>query len=208
MGDCCAAWFSLHSQPYATKQHRYFFHPLVRRSATAHAAGAVVRGHGGDAVSWAFATVLVCGCSPLPKTWAGAPESFSLAIAVPKPGVGILGIFVGILAYRWGAFKILIAGAALYALGLAGNGLAPTTLVVYFDHGPGRLARRRSGTTYAVVYGVLGRPDSAASRRSWAMGVTAAAGSFGQFFMVPVEGALIAQLGWSNALLALAGWSC
>ena len=36
------------------------------------------------------------------------------------------------------------------------------------------------------------------------MGVAAAAGSFGQFFMVPVEGKLIAQFGWSNALLILA----
>jgi hypothetical protein len=31
------------------------------------------------------------------------------------------------------------------------------------------------------------------------MGVAAAAGSFGQFLMVPVEGQLIAQLGWQSA---------
>ncbi|MES1264446.1 MAG: MFS transporter, partial [Variovorax sp.] len=43
-----------------------------------------------------------------------------------------------------------------------------------------------------------------AERRSWAMGVAAAAGSFGQFLMVPVEGQLIARLGWQTALLALA----
>ncbi|KAF1019715.1 MAG: hypothetical protein GAK30_02948 [Paracidovorax wautersii] len=36
------------------------------------------------------------------------------------------------------------------------------------------------------------------------MGLTAAAGSFGQFFMVPVEGMLIDSLGWQQALLALA----
>lgn len=35
------------------------------------------------------------------------------------------------------------------------------------------------------------------------MGVAAAAGSFGQFLMVPVEGWLIASLGWQQALLAL-----
>ena len=35
------------------------------------------------------------------------------------------------------------------------------------------------------------------------MGVAAAAGSFGQFLMVPV-GFLIASLGWQTALLALA----
>ena len=36
------------------------------------------------------------------------------------------------------------------------------------------------------------------------MGVAAAAGSFGQFLMVPVEGWLIVGLGWQQALLALA----
>ena len=60
----------------------------------------------------------------------------------------------------------------------------------------------QAGTTYAVIYGVLGR-QIAPERRSWAMGVAAAAGSFGQFLMVPVEGWLIASLGWQQALLAL-----
>jgi predicted MFS family arabinose efflux permease len=61
----------------------------------------------------------------------------------------------------------------------------------------------QAGTTYAVIYGVIGR-QMPAERRSWAMGVTAAAGSFGQFFMVPIEGQLIGRLGWHSALLVLA----
>ena len=40
-------------------------------------------------------------------------------------------------------------------------------------------------------------------KRSWAMGVAAAAGSFGQFLMVPTEGLLIAHLGWDQALMVL-----
>jgi predicted MFS family arabinose efflux permease len=60
----------------------------------------------------------------------------------------------------------------------------------------------QSGTTYAVIYGVIAR-NVAPERRSWAMGVTAAAGSFGQFLMVPVEAWLIAAWGWQNALLVL-----
>jgi predicted MFS family arabinose efflux permease len=60
----------------------------------------------------------------------------------------------------------------------------------------------QAGTTYAVVYGVIGR-QIPAERRSWAMGVAAAAGSFGQFLMVPVEGWLISGFGWQNALLML-----
>ena len=130
---------------------------------------------------------------PITQDMGWSRESFSLAIAVQNMAWGILGIFVGILADRWGAFKILIAGAALYALGLAGMALAPTTWLFILSTGL-VIGAAQSGTTYAVVYGVLGR-QIPASRRSWAMGLTAAAGSFGQFFMVPVEGALIPQLG-------------
>jgi predicted MFS family arabinose efflux permease len=52
------------------------------------------------------------------------------------------------------------------------------------------------------VYGVIGR-NVPADRRSWAMGITAAAGSFGQFLMVPTEGFLISQFGWQEALTLL-----
>jgi len=60
----------------------------------------------------------------------------------------------------------------------------------------------QAGTTYAVVYGVIGR-NVPAERRSWAMGVAAAAGSCGQFLMVPIEGQLISSLGWQEALTVL-----
>ena len=57
----------------------------------------------------------------------------------------------------------------------------------------------QAGTTYAVVYGVIGR-NVAPEKRSWAMGVAAAAGSFGQFLMVPVENWLIGGFGWQNGV--------
>jgi predicted MFS family arabinose efflux permease len=53
-----------------------------------------------------------------------------------------------------------------------------------------------------VIYGVIGRNVSL-EKRSWAMGVAAAAGSFGQFLMVPTEGFLISSLGWQQALVTL-----
>jgi predicted MFS family arabinose efflux permease len=53
-----------------------------------------------------------------------------------------------------------------------------------------------------VIYGVIGR-NVPAEKRSWAMGVAAAAGSFGQFLMVPTEGFLISSFGWQQALVIL-----
>jgi MFS family permease len=113
----------------------------------------------------------------------------------------LIGIFAGMLADRFGAFKVLAVGCVLYALGLAGMALSPDALTFSLTAGV-LIGAAQAGTTYAVVYGVIGRQIDPA-RRSWAMGVAAAAGSFGQFLMVPVEGFLMAGLGWQQALLAL-----
>ena len=128
-------------------------------------------------------------------------QSFALAIAIQNLSWGLIGIFAGMVADRFGAFRVLIGGAVLYGLGLAGMALSPTPTLFALTAGV-LIGAAQAGTTYAVIYGVLGR-QIAPERRSWAMGVAAAAGSFGQFLMVPVEGWLIAGLGWQQALIAL-----
>ena len=140
---------------------------------------------------------------PITQDMGWTRESFSLAIAVQNLSWGILGIFVGILADRIGAFKVLIGGSILYALGLVGMALSPTGFLFTLTAGV-LIGAAQAGTTYAVIYGVIGR-NIPAEKRSWAMGVAAAAGSFGQFLMVPTEGYLISSLGWQQALLVLAG---
>ena len=129
-------------------------------------------------------------------------ETFALAIAVQNIVWGLAGPVAGMAADRWGAFRVLIIGGVLYALGLLGMAQASSGLG--FMAGAGVLmGMAQAGTTYAVVYGVIGR-NVAPEKRSWAMGVTAAAGSFGQFLMVPVENGLISALGWQSALHVLA----
>jgi predicted MFS family arabinose efflux permease len=128
-------------------------------------------------------------------------ETFAFAIAIQNLAWGLAGPIAGGLADRYGAFKVLLVGSLLYGLGLVSMGLATSGLA--FTGGAGvLLGLAQSGTTYAVVYGVIGR-NVDPSKRSWAMGVTAAAGSFGQFLMVPVENWLIGGFGWQNALFVL-----
>ncbi len=128
-------------------------------------------------------------------------ESFAFAIAVQNLAWGIAGPFAGAWADRYGAFRVLIVGTLLYAAGLAGMALATSS--AGFVGATGLLiGMAQAGTTYAVIYGVIARNVDPA-KRSWAMGITAAAGSFDQFMMVPVEGGLIGGVGWSNALLIL-----
>lgn len=138
---------------------------------------------------------------PITQDMGWTRQSFALAIAIQNLSWGLIGIFAGMAADRFGAFRVLLAGAALYAAGLAGMALSPTPTLFALTAGV-LIGAAQAGTTYAVIYGVLGR-QIAPEKRSWAMGVAAAAGSFGQFLMVPMEGWLIANFGWQQALLAL-----
>ncbi len=128
-------------------------------------------------------------------------ETFAFALAIQNLAWGLAGPFAGMLADRYGAFRVLVVGSLLYAAGLVL--MAVSTSGLAFTGSAGLiLGMAQSGTTYAVVYGVIGR-NVAPDKRSWAMGVAAAAGSFGQFLMVPVENWLIAGVGWQNALFLL-----
>ncbi len=128
-------------------------------------------------------------------------ETFAFAIAIQNLAWGFAGPVAGALADRYGAYKVLIVGSLFYALGLVLMGLATSGLAFTGSAGV-LLGMAQAGTTYAVVYGVIGR-NVAADKRSWAMGVAAAAGSFGQFLMVPVENWLIGSFGWQQALFFL-----
>jgi MFS family permease len=140
---------------------------------------------------------------PITQAQGWTRETFAFALAVQNLSWGVFGIFAGMAADRFGASRVIVVGALLYALGLVGMALSPTGLLFTLTAGV-LIGAAQAGTTYAVIYGVIGRNISA-EKRSWAMGVAAAAGSFGQFLMVPVEGFLISGLGWKEALLVLSG---
>ena len=128
-------------------------------------------------------------------------ETFALALAIQNLAWGVFGPIAGMWADRFGAFRVLLAGTALYAGGLVLMGLSTTGLALAGSTGL-MVGMAQAGTTYAIVYGVIAR-QVAPEKRSWAMGVAAAAGSFGQFLMVPVENGLIANFGWQEALFIL-----
>ena len=128
-------------------------------------------------------------------------ETFAFAIAVQNLAWGIAGPFAGMVADRYGALRVLVVGGLLYAGGLVLMALSTSGLAFTGSAGL-MLGMAQAGTTYAIVFGVIAR-NVAPEKRSWAMGVAAAAGSFGQFLMVPVENWLIGGWGWQNALFVL-----
>jgi len=129
-------------------------------------------------------------------------ETFALTIALQNLIWGAFQPITGALADRYGAFKIMLAGGILYALGLAGMALS-TDIFNFTVAGGLLIGLAQTATTYSVVYGILGR-NVAADKRVWAMGIAAAAGSFGQFLMIPAEQGLLSAFGAQDALLLLA----
>jgi predicted MFS family arabinose efflux permease len=96
----------------------------------------------------------------------------------------------------------MIAGIVLYVLGLVGMAWATTGTGFTFSAGV-LIGIGLSGTTFSVVYGVLGR-ITPPEKRSMALGIAGAMGSFGQFALLPLSQSLLTNFGWLNALLILA----
>jgi MFS family permease len=130
-------------------------------------------------------------------------ETFALAIAVQNLVWGAAQPFTGMIADRFGTAKVVLIGTILYVLGLVTMAHATTPLALMLSCGV-LIGIGLSGLTYSVIAGVLGRAYPP-EKRSMVLGIAAAAGSFGQFALLPVTQWLLSHLGWYGALLALAG---
>ncbi|MGQ7957157.1 MFS transporter [Pseudomonas sp. SP16.1] len=138
---------------------------------------------------------------PMSAEFGWGREVYAFAIALQNLIWGLAQPFTGALADRFGARRTIVAGGLLYAVGLLLMGLADSPLSLSLSAGL-LIGIGLSGTSFSVILGVVGRAVPA-EKRSMAMGIAAAAGSFGQFAMLPGTLGLIGWLGWSSALLAL-----
>ena len=139
---------------------------------------------------------------PISQAHGWSRETYSLAMALQNLMWGVFGPFAGMAADRLGTARVVITGALLYMAGLLWMALVsqPTLFVL----GSGiLLGGALSCTAFGAIAGIIGR-HAPEAKRSWAFGISAAAGSFGQFAMMPVEQQLISLTGWQNAFLILA----
>ena len=138
---------------------------------------------------------------PISQAHGWTRETYSLALALQNLMWGVFGPFAGMAADRFGTARVVIAGAFFYLAGLVCMALVtqPTLFVI----GSGILiGAALACTAFGAISGILGRVAPAA-QRSWAFGLSSAAGSFGQFLMMPVEQQLISVTGWQNAFYIL-----
>ncbi len=128
-------------------------------------------------------------------------EAFSFAIALQNLVWGLAMPFAGAVADRYGPGRVLITGGLTYGVGLLA--MAHSTDPLALDIALGLLVGLGlSCTGFGVVFAVVARAFPP-EKRSLAVGITGAFGSFGQFAMLPWGQALISGFGWLTALLVL-----
>ena len=129
-------------------------------------------------------------------------ETYSLALAMQNLMWGVFGPFAGMAADRFGTMRVVILGSISYMAGLVW--MAVVTEPTLFIIGSGVLiGLALACTAFGAISGIIGR-SAPPEQRSWAFGISSAAGSFGQFLMMPIEQQLISAIGWQNAFYTLA----
>ena len=168
-------------------------------------------------VSWRTPAVLIaCGCviavisfgprstlgfflTPLSSANGWGRDVFGLALAIQNLLWGLGQPFAGAIADKYGAPRVLSAGAILYAAGIYLMAQSNSPGMLYISAGV-LIGFGLSGCAMPAIIGALGKlvPES---WRSFAFGAGTAAGSFGQFLYSPIAVSLMDSYGWQTTLL-------
>ena len=127
-------------------------------------------------------------------------EVFGFAAALQVLMIGIGSPLFGALSDKFGSGKASLLGIALVILGLAWMANVQTTFDIIGAQALCGLGAAGCGT--AVVLGAVGRSVKVENRTLY-LGIVMAAGSFGQFAVVPFTGYLIEIVSWSQSLVYL-----
>lgn len=129
-------------------------------------------------------------------------EVFAFAIALQNLVWGAAQPFTGRIADRYGTGRAVALGSVFYVAGLIGMASIASTSGFVLVTGL-LLGIGLAGTSFSVVFGAVGRAV-APEKRSMALGISGAVGSFGQFVMLPMGQSMMEAVGWSMALMLLA----
>lgn len=139
---------------------------------------------------------------PMSHEFNWSHQVFSLAIAMQNLLWGAVQPFTGALADKYGSKKVVAVGGVLYTIGLLLMSVSSNALLLDLSVGL-IIGLALSATSFSVLLSAVGRAAHP-SKRSMAMGIASAAGSFGQFIMLPTTLLMIKNFGWSSALVITA----
>lgn len=149
-------------------------------------------------VRHAFGLYLV----PMSHEFGWGHNVFSLAIALQNLIWGAVQPITGAFADKYGSKIVVAVGGALYSLGLLLMAVSSTGLMLNLSVGL-ILGLALSATSFPILLSAVGRAAHP-EKRSLAMGIASAAGSFGQFIMLPSTLLLLQNIGLSATLVVSA----
>jgi len=129
-------------------------------------------------------------------------QIFGLVIAGQTLLYGLTQPVAGMIADRYGAVKVVVAGSLIYALGLWWTSISTSALDLYISIGL-LIGLGLSGASQVIVLGALGK-EVPNERRGVVFGSVIAAGSLGMFIFVPGVQGLIDSYGWRETLVICA----
>lgn len=127
----------------------------------------------------------------------------AFAIALHNLVWGFAQPFAGAAADRYGAAPVVAFGAVVFATGLAVAGLSSSAAMMVLGIGV-LVGIGVSCTAFGVIMPAIGRAASP-EKRSMAMGLVSAAGSFGQVVLVPLAQGISDRSGTAMSFMVLAG---
>ncbi|MCG9554695.1 MFS transporter [Vibrio sp. Isolate31] len=135
---------------------------------------------------------------PISEHFGTGREFFSFAIALQNLLFGVFQPFVGMAADKWGARRIIIAGACAYGLGLLLTSISTESSMLCVSLGA-LVGLGLSATSYVIVLGAVAKVVPA-EHAAKAFGLTTAAGSFGMFAVIPGAQYMLNEFDWQSAM--------
>jgi len=129
-------------------------------------------------------------------------ETLSLVFAIQAVLNGFMAPFAGAVSDKWGVGRTIAIGCGFYGAGLVIMAFSATPTVMILGGGV-LVGMGVSACGMPVLLGAVGKVAPEEKRSTW-LGLVAVGATAGQLAIIPVTQFLIANQGWSNALLVLA----
>ena len=139
---------------------------------------------------------------PITQSTGVSIVAFSFALAIGQFIFGAAQPVFGIIADKYGAVKVIIAGALLLAIGSVLTPFMTTSAGLLLTMGVIAAAGAAAGS-FSILIGITAQrlpPE----KRSMAAGIINAGGSMGQFVFAPLVQFIIGAAGWASAMFVTA----
>ena len=154
------------------------------------------------AINFGFRSSLGLFLKPVSESFGYGREIFAFSLALQNLFWGLFQPLAGAIADKYGTAKVIILGSILYALGLYITATADGFIDLHLGAGI-LIGMGIAGTGLGVVLPAMARmvrPE----KRAFALGIGTAAGSAGQFLLIPVAREFLVTYGWQMALVIMA----